>query len=211
MSFHSTIQDESLADEDIEQAATMLTRSLEVRDEQLDDFAMGLSYFESEDYALAIESLRQVPPNPPIRFAWAQEWLGQTYMKLERYELAIESLQRALQIHELLDRYPLMIAECQFSLGLAFAHSGQHELALAEFRQALRRAPDWSIIHFEEARLHTQSNRKIECLSSLIRAINEDRQFYDKAKRDPDLAHLLQSPQFLRLWLRQISQLPQQK
>ncbi len=206
MFFPSTIHESAKTDLSVERPVANERLMPEVVGEPLDNFSLGLTFFETQAYDRAAEALRQVPPNPPARFAWAQEWLGQAYMKLQRDELAIEALQRAVQLHEYLKRDPLTIAECQFSLGLAFARSGYHEMALAEFRKALKQAPDWSTIHFEEARVHAHRNRTIECLGALGRAIHEDHIFLQKANRDPDFAQVCQSPQFLRLWLEKLSE-----
>lgn len=163
------------------------------------DLAIGLREFGLRNYSAAASALTRVSSHDRSKFAIAQEWLGTTFLRIERPDLAIEPLRRALRLDVQLGRDPLTLAECHFSLGLAYARSGHDEAALGEFRDALRDAPDWGTVLFEIARVHARRNRIVQSVSTLSLAAGRDEAFLDRARRDFDFATVRQSVDFQRL------------
>lgn len=161
--------------------------------------AVGLSAFERKDYSAAATALQRVSEIDQSKFGRAQEWLGTTFLKAGHPELAIEPLRRALLLDQQLGRDPLTLAECHFSLGLAYARTDHDEAALSEFRDALRCAPDWGTVLFEIARVHARRNRIVQSVSTLSLAAGRDEAFLDRARRDCDFATVRQSVDFQRL------------
>lgn len=168
---------------------------------QLDDLTLGLMAFEFKQYAAAATAFLRVTPDDPSQYALAQEWLGTTYLKSGEPDLAIEPLQRAMQLDVQLGRDPLTIAECQFSLGLAFARTGHLECALVEYQHALNSEPGWGSVLFEIARVHAQRNRIGESLAALAAATRQDDYFLARAQNDSDFSSVCQSAEFERLTL----------
>jgi tetratricopeptide (TPR) repeat protein len=164
-----------------------------------DDLAIGLREFELKHYSAAASAFARVSSQDLSKFAIALEWLGTTFLKIELPDLAIEPLQRALQLDTQLGRDPLTLAECHFSLGLAYARTGHDEAALDEFRDALRCAPDWGTVLFEIARVHARRNRIVQSVSTLSMAAGRDEAFLDRARRDFDFATVRQSVDFQQL------------
>ncbi len=164
-----------------------------------DDLTIGLREFELRNYSAAASALARVSSDDLSNFAIAQEWLGTTFLKAERPDLAIEPLRRALQLDAQLGRDPLTLAECHFSLGLAYARTGHDEAALGEFRDALRCTPNWGTVLFEIARVHARRNRIVQTVSTLSLAARQDEAFLDRARHDFDFATVRQSVDFQRL------------
>ncbi len=161
--------------------------------------AVGLSAFEQKDYSAAATALQSVKEIDQSKFGRAQEWLGTTFLKAGHPELAIEPLRRALLLDKQLGRDPLTMAECHFSLGLAYARTGRDEVALGEFRDALVCAPDWGTVLFEIARVHAQRNRIDKSVTALSMAARRGEGFLARARRDGDFETVRQSLGFQRL------------
>lgn len=168
-------------------------------EECLDDLAIGLMAFELKLFAEAETALLRVKDDDLSKFALAQEWLGTTYLKAGRPELALEPLGRAVQLDLLLGRDPLTVAECQLSLGLAYARTGHPECALAQYQWALESEPDWGTVLFEIARVHALRNRMTDAMAALVAAARQDEFFLSRAMHDCDFDILRKSEAFQRL------------
>lgn len=164
-----------------------------------EQLAVGLSAFEQKDYPTAVTALQRVKEIDQSKFGRAQEWLGTTFLKAGYPQLAIEPLRRALLLDQQLGRDPLTMAECHFSLGLAYARTGHDEVALGEFQDALACAPDWGTVLFEIARVHAQRNRINQSVLALSMAARRGDGFLARARRDGDFETVRQSLGFERL------------
>ncbi len=175
---------------DIQRDAVVLSK--------LDDLVAGLLAFEQHDYESAIASLSEVNDSHPAKFAIAQERLGVTYLAVNNPAFAIEPLERALQIYERLDPVSLTVAECKMHLGIAYAQTGHHEMALSEYRHVVHRVPDWSVAYFQMARSHACRNRALECVEALLLAAQLDASAFERARTDADFAKVRESAEFQR-------------
>lgn len=165
----------------------------------LDEITIGLMAFEMRDYKAAASALMCVGEEDVARYALAQEWLGTTHLRTGHPDQAIEPLRRAVMLAQQRGRDPLTVAECQFSLGLAFARSGHDECALREFRAALHCEPDWGTVLFEIARVHAHRNRIGECVAAIAEAAHCDEFFLSRALHDFDFDTVRQSPEFTHM------------